>query len=58
MTEAEKFVECLRICGPHVTEVTHRIAPEMCPIQLDYWRGNLKKPQGKLFPPIEGEKAA
>lgn len=37
LTEAEKFAECLRICGPNVGIDMHRMAPEMCPIKLEQW---------------------
>ena len=44
MTDAEMLRECLRICGKNVTPETHRIAPEICPIALMYWRNPKTKP--------------
>lgn len=48
MTDAEKIAECLRICGPNVDEDTHRCAPEICPILLDYWRNPKLKPNYRM----------
>jgi hypothetical protein len=44
LTEEEKRAECLRICGPGVTPEMHRMAPEMCPILLDWWKNPSLKP--------------
>ena len=43
MTDVEKKAECQRICGESGKHDVHRIAPEMCPIQLDIWKNPPKR---------------
>jgi hypothetical protein len=47
MTDAEKKVECERICGPRYSKESglHSSAPEMCPILLDLWKNPKRRPQ-------------
>ena len=42
MNDTEKQRECERICGESGKRGIHRIAPEICPLELDRWR-NPKK---------------
>lgn len=45
--------ECARICGERGERGMHSIAPEMCPVQLKFWKNPRleAKPnaQGSLF---------
>jgi len=52
MTEQEKQAACLRICGPNVHPKFQRIAPELCPLKQDEWRGIKSRP-AKAQPPPE-----
>lgn len=43
MTDQEKQKECERICGDAGKRGMHRMAPELCPILWDEWRGVTRK---------------
>jgi hypothetical protein len=45
LTPEEKQAACERICGESGKRGMHRIAPEMCPLQLDTWKNPPRKPQ-------------
>jgi len=43
MTDEQKKAECQRICGDAGQRGIHRIAPEMCPVELDRWKNPERK---------------
>ena len=47
LTPVEKLAACIRICGKHVGPDTHRMAPEMCPVLLDYWHNPVLRDEAR-----------